>query len=64
MKTINSEVSESAVSLLEENEQLLRSHAKSLIANISRVLTDRRKVEADNAKDVEILAGMAATISS
>jgi hypothetical protein len=62
MKTINSEVSESAVSLLEENEQLLRSHAKSLIANISRVLTDRRKVEADNAKDVEILAGMAATI--
>jgi arsenate reductase-like glutaredoxin family protein len=60
--TIIDEVHESAASFSEENEKLLRKHAEHLITNINQVLADRRKVEADNAKDVEILAGMAAEI--
>jgi len=63
MKTINDEVHETAASLLEENEQLLREHAQHLITNISRVLADRRVVEAANANDQELLRGMAADIS-
>jgi hypothetical protein len=57
MKTINDEVSESTVTLLEENSQLLAEHATRLCASIGQALADRKAIEAANTNDAEILAG-------